>query len=363
LRATGLYSPMTPPNCQATKGHTWWTWSSDCEGPLPCGHTAFSWGSQGKFTDGGQQSRTSRLVEDLVRVLGDSPGDWKTSALCLGESHVGLPASVFVDGARQDVREPMAFFFYVLQHATNGKVILVDCGFTSEVSAKAFGIEEPVHPVHLLQECGLQPSQVTDVIVTHGHWDHLNGIHLFPQATVWISHKEFKWLDTLRPNTHTARRWMLSMGLGNVGNEIGPGGVTQRDRTEGRLRLLDFTHEQPWAQIAEGVLVIDAHGAHTSGSTFVACSSGGLDDILVLASDCVMSFDNLAASGQATGCCQVLSKSATIVKFARALASKGGRLVPGHDRQVLRCFEQVAPHVFDLDKPLPRLATVVQVLE
>ena len=38
---------------------------------------------------------------------------------------------------------------------------------------------------------GIKPEDVTDVIISHVHWDHLDGIDLFPRARVWIQREEF----------------------------------------------------------------------------------------------------------------------------------------------------------------------------
>ncbi len=38
---------------------------------------------------------------------------------------------------------------------------------------------------------GIKPEEVTDVVVTHMHWDHADGIDLFPKAKVWIQKDEY----------------------------------------------------------------------------------------------------------------------------------------------------------------------------
>ena len=40
---------------------------------------------------------------------------------------------------------------------------------------------------------GVDPASVTDIIISHAHWDHIGGIDLFPTATVWIQKAEYQY--------------------------------------------------------------------------------------------------------------------------------------------------------------------------
>lgn len=47
---------------------------------------------------------------------------------------------------------------------------------------------------------GLSPHEVTDILVTHSHWDHLTNIDLFPNAVIRMSEGELEWALSLREN-------------------------------------------------------------------------------------------------------------------------------------------------------------------
>lgn len=64
-----------------------------------------------------------------------------------------------------------------------GRVILIDVG--------AFGIRKPLQKQ--LKMHGVVPEDVTDVILTHAHYDHAINFVLFPKATVWIGDRELDW--------------------------------------------------------------------------------------------------------------------------------------------------------------------------
>lgn len=52
-----------------------------------------------------------------------------------------------------------------------------------------------------LAELGLGPGDVTDVVLTHAHWDHISNIAMFPSATKWIGESEIEWAAGLPANT------------------------------------------------------------------------------------------------------------------------------------------------------------------
>jgi glyoxylase-like metal-dependent hydrolase (beta-lactamase superfamily II) len=39
-------------------------------------------------------------------------------------------------------------------------------------------------PAEAVARLGIQTDQVSDIVITHMHWDHADGHYLFPKATV-----------------------------------------------------------------------------------------------------------------------------------------------------------------------------------
>ena len=64
-----------------------------------------------------------------------------------------------------------------------GRIILLDVG--------AFGMRKPLG--RRLQEFAVKPEDVTDVVLTHAHYDHVINFTLFPNAKVWIGQVELDW--------------------------------------------------------------------------------------------------------------------------------------------------------------------------
>ncbi|WP_144629817.1 MBL fold metallo-hydrolase [Bordetella genomosp. 13] len=71
----------------------------------------------------------------------------------------------------------------------DGRNILVDVG--------AFGVRHLLG--HHLHGCGVAPEAITDVVLTHAHYDHAVNFTLFPNATVWIGAQELDWAAAQPP--------------------------------------------------------------------------------------------------------------------------------------------------------------------
>jgi glyoxylase-like metal-dependent hydrolase (beta-lactamase superfamily II) len=69
------------------------------------------------------------------------------------------------------------------------RTILVDVG--------AFGVRKEL--AKQLRARNVDPAAVTDVVLTHAHYDHSVNFTLFPNATVWIGAEELAWASRQPP--------------------------------------------------------------------------------------------------------------------------------------------------------------------
>jgi N-acyl homoserine lactone hydrolase len=67
--------------------------------------------------------------------------------------------------------------------ATDDRLVLVDTG--------SFGMR-PLLATRLAEH-GIEPADMTDILLTHAHYDHAANYLLFPRANVWISSAELSW--------------------------------------------------------------------------------------------------------------------------------------------------------------------------
>src|SRR5262249_15528541 len=73
-----------------------------------------------------------------------------------------------------------------------GRTILVDTGYHTIKDFISRAVEY-LPPDQAIREAGVEPAAVTDVIISHVHGDHLDGLDLFPNATVWIQKAEYEY--------------------------------------------------------------------------------------------------------------------------------------------------------------------------
>lgn len=86
-----------------------------------------------------------------------------------------------------------SWMFYFIEYGE--KKILIDTGFNNQKSVNIFGISNFKDPVIILNENGISPDAITDVIITHSHFDHIGNVHKFRNARIIIQSEEFAALN------------------------------------------------------------------------------------------------------------------------------------------------------------------------
>jgi glyoxylase-like metal-dependent hydrolase (beta-lactamase superfamily II) len=80
------------------------------------------------------------------------------------------------------------YFFWVVRNAA--RTIVVDTGFRPEVAQRRG--RELVTPVpEALRRAGVESADVSHVVLTHFHYDHIGNIDLFPQSQIITGGLEF----------------------------------------------------------------------------------------------------------------------------------------------------------------------------
>ena len=98
----------------------------------------------------------------------------------------GFPVSDLVLGADTTRRTDLAFIVWVLKPAgsaapaTGSHVVLFDAGFYRDKFLAQWKPVDFVKPSAAIEKAGIHPEDVTNVIISHIHWDHVDGADLFP---------------------------------------------------------------------------------------------------------------------------------------------------------------------------------------
>jgi glyoxylase-like metal-dependent hydrolase (beta-lactamase superfamily II) len=90
-------------------------------------------------------------------------------------------------------------FSFVLARRGDRKV-LIDTGFMQDDHSfsQKFGIPYWISPLRMLGELDLEPGAITDIFVTHAHFDHMGSIGEFPNAQIYIQKSELlSWYEAI----------------------------------------------------------------------------------------------------------------------------------------------------------------------
>jgi glyoxylase-like metal-dependent hydrolase (beta-lactamase superfamily II) len=164
---------------------------------------------------------------------------------------------------------------------SGGQTILIDSGLGVEVP----DFPRAGHCVHRLEAAGIDLGSVTDVVLTHMHFDHVGGLlvdgvkeRLRPDLRIHVAAAEVKFWAS--PDFS---RTGMPPALADVAR-----GASKRFVDEYRSRLRTFEEEY---EVAPGV-VVSRTGGHTPGHSVVRLASGG--DRLMFAGDAIfpVSFDH-----------------------------------------------------------------------
>jgi len=224
-----------------------------------------------------------------------------------------FPVSELVIGAPEAEKVDIAMVVWLIRGG--GRNVLFDSGFHREKWLKEFpAFADYLRPDEAVRLAGVRPEDVTDVVISHAHWDHMGGIDLFPKATVWIQKQEFAY--------YTGDAWQP----GGKHGGIDPGDVEAlvRINTGGRLRLLDGDDRE----ILPGIRAYTG-ARHTYASQYLRIDGA---TPFVLASDNCYLYRNLAEH-RASATFSEADQPANVRNQARMveLAGSPDRVVPGHD--------------------------------
>jgi glyoxylase-like metal-dependent hydrolase (beta-lactamase superfamily II) len=246
-----------------------------------------------------------------VFFAGNSGSEYSIQAIRYAISP-GFPVAGLVVGAPKDEKVDIAMVIWLIRGG--GRTILFDSGFHREKWFKYFPMTDYVRPDEAVKLAGVKPEEVTDIVISHAHWDHMGGIDLFPKANVWIQKDEYRY--------YTGEAWQPG---GNHGG-IDPEDVKQllQLNTEGRLRLVDGDN----VEILPGIRVYTG-ARHTYASQYLRIDG---NPAFVLASDNCYLYRNLSTRA-ASATFSEADQAGNIAAQARMieLAGSADRVVPGHD--------------------------------
>jgi len=254
------------------------------------------------------------LLVSLVLAAGISAAnspEYSIVAIRLADSP-GDRVAEMVMGAPQDERIDSIYAMWLIRGA--GRNILFDSGFHRAQWFKEWTIKDYLRPDEAVKLAGVQPEEITDIVVSHAHWDHLGGIDLFPKARMWIQKEEFRY--------YTGEAWQVGGDHGGIDPEDVQALV--RINTEGRVRLVDGDN----VEIFPGIRAYTG-ARHTYASQYLRVDG---NPPFVLASDNSYLWRNLQER-KASATFSDADHAANIKNQGRMIELAGSidRVIPGHD--------------------------------
>lgn len=230
-----------------------------------------------------------------------------------------------------DIEMPLDFYVWLIR--SSHRTILVDTGFSAEMAVRRQ--RRYLHsPLDLLRKLGVDATEVSELVITHMHYDHAGNIAAFPNARLHLQAAEMAYC-TGPCMCHTAMR-----------HPFEPSDVaTAIDRLyAGRVQFAEGDSE-----IAPGVSV-HLLGGHTAGLQVVRVHTARGN--IVLASDAAHYWDNLRSRRPfpiVFDVRRMLDAHHTIEQ----LADGPDHVIPGHDpavRQQFPCWND-EPDIVQLHLP------------
>ncbi|GHC78226.1 N-acyl homoserine lactonase family protein [Limoniibacter endophyticus] len=243
---------------------------------------------------------------------------YKIFMIRYGRADRNRPANFF-DGDPHDTPMPIDYFNWVI---TNEKrTFVVDTGFSEETARKR--VREVIKPVPLgLKAVGVDPDKVSDVIITHMHYDHAGNQDLLPCARYHIQDSEMAFVTG---------RCMCHHLLNHAFEEEDVVSMV-RNVFAGRVEFYDGE-----AQIAPGISVHRV-GGHSRGLQVVRVDTER--GPVVLASDASHYYEHIEQN-RAFSVFENLSDLMEGYRTVKRLAPSMQHIVPGHDPKVFERYPAV----------------------
>lgn len=220
------------------------------------------------------------------------------------------------------VELPFSFIFA----RRDDRLVLIDTGFMREPGRIGADIPSWVSPVRMLGELGVAAGDITDIFVTHGHFDHMGSIAEFPNARIFIQKSELlTWYEWIA----------LPRQFGYLTAIIDPGNLRTalEASIEHRVTLIDGDRDD----VLPGIHVRLAPG-HTMGHQLVILET--VRGRLVISGDCIYARRQLAGHkgdgvyaplNNATG--SVFDQLKSIDRLNAELGGTTERLIILHDTE------------------------------
>ena len=228
-----------------------------------------------------------------------------------------FPVASLVAGADTSRRMDIALMIWLIKRP-DGRNVLLDAGFYRDKFMQRWKPADYIKPSDAVRAVGLRPEDITDVIVSHVHWDHMDGADLFPNARIWIQRDEYT------HHVNDAGR-VLDRAVDSL-----DAAMLAALMRNGRVQLIDGDDQD----VLPGIKAYTG-GRHTFASQYLGVQT--TLGTVILASDNMYLYENLEKHAAIS---QTLDAASNLraQERMRQLAASARLIVPGHDPEVFVRF-------------------------
>lgn len=246
------------------------------------------------------------------------------------------PVATLIQGAYDQGTIDLPFAFVLAR--SGDRNILVDCGFMKEGNgvavAEKFGIPNWISPVTMIGEMGVTAEAVTDIVLSHAHFDHMGSVEKFPNAQLHLQKRELlSWIELMA----------MPRQFGFLTAVLDPDDIYSAldAAKEHRLNLIEGDQDD----VVPGVHVRTGPG-HTFGQQFAILETA--KGRVVVAGDCIYGSQNLTGVNNngvyiplGSGIGSALDQLKSFDRINKEISGNLDRLVILHDFDRWSRFEMV----------------------
>jgi glyoxylase-like metal-dependent hydrolase (beta-lactamase superfamily II) len=218
-------------------------------------------------------------------------------------------------------------YFWLLRDQ-NDKKILVDAGWIDSTHTK----KNCISPDSILSLINVSPQEISDIIITHPHYDHVGGISLFPMARIWMNQDDYEYFIRTAWEKGGDSTGFLRQDVLNI----------KKVQSQGRLKLVKGDN----IEILPGIKAFIGSG-HTFENMYLLVNYKSEKNKIVLASDAVWFYMNLEKELPISLCFDK-TRYVEAMKRMKTLVSNQDLIIPGHDIRVLTKFPKVNDRIVEI---------------
>ena len=222
------------------------------------------------------------------------------------------------------------FYFWVI--VGNGKKIAFDCGYAPDGWAKKnLGVVGYQSPKQVLAKINMKPEEITDLVISHIHFDHAGNVPAFPNAKIWIQREELEFAAGRCGQSKVANAFVRFKHVMDI----------VKANYDGRVVLVEG--DQP---MYPGINLYAVPRGHTYCPQFAVVNTKV--GPVVMASDNVYmdrNVDPITPNG--VGISMLAMENG--IKRMRSFVKDLKYIIPGHDPALLEKFPPVAPNVAKIE--------------